>query len=381
MIPRGRLGRAARLVTGSLGVTRAAATLGQLKGGAQKLGQMLALVADGLPEGMGDRFGRLFSDAEPRLFEELRGQVPPCVEDVEPTPFAAASLGQVHRARWSADGRLVAVKLLYPGVADALRADLDNLDTAAVPARLVGGGARLLAGLRESLLAELDLRREAAHAHTIADALRPWPRLRVAVPLFASEVALVSPLLPGPPLHTVLRPVGAGPADPRQVADDVVAAICGPVFSAHVVNGDAHPGNLLLLPDGLGVVDFGAVAPVPDVATIEATLDRLLRGDREGALEGLGVRAPALERDLQPLLGPLSPGPWDFGSDALMAHLSAVKARHPFGVREVPISAERLPLVRATLGLHHALRRLGVRYPLAERLAELRVEAHRPRSG
>jgi hypothetical protein len=64
-----------------------------------------------------------------------------------------------------------------------------------------------------------------------------------------------------------------------------------------------------------------------------------------------------------------------------MAHLSAVKARHPFAVREVPISAERLPLVRATLGLHHALRRLGVCYPLAERLAELRVEAHRPRSG
>lgn len=366
------------MVTGSFGADRAAATLGQLKGGAQKLGQMLALVADGLPPELGARFGRLFSEAEPRPFAEVAGLVPPGVYDVDPVPFAAASLGQVHRARWEADGQLVAVKLLYPGVADALRADLDNLASAALPARAIGGAGVMIAGLRESLLAELDLRREAAHAATIAAALRPWPRLRVAVPLSATETALVSPLLEGPPLHQVLRPVGPGPADPRQVADDVVAAICGPVFSAHVVNGDAHPGNLVLLPDGLGVVDFGAVSPLTDVDTLVRTLDGLLVGRRQGALAGLGIRAAALEAELQPLLGPLGPGLWPFADDTLMAHLSEVKRRHPFAVREVPFAADRLPLVRATLGLHHILRRLGEPYPLGETLARLRVEAGRP---
>lgn len=379
MIPRGRLRRAARLVTGSFGADRAAATLGQLKGGAQKLGQMMALVADGLPPELGARFGRLFSESEPRPYAEVAGQVPAGVVDVDPVPFAAASLGQVHRARWEADGQLVAVKLLYPGVADALRADLDNLASMALPARAVSGAGVVLTGLRESLLAELDLRREAAHAATIAAALRPWPRLRVAVPLLATEVALVSPLLDGPPLHQVLRPAGPGPANARQVADDVVAAICGPVFSAHVVNGDAHPGNLLLLPDGLGVVDFGAVSAVPDVATLEATLDAVLAGRRQGALAGLGIRAAALEAELQPLLGPLGPGAWPFADDTLMAHLSEVKRRHPFAVREVPFAADRLPLVRATLGLHHTLRRLGEPYPLGEALAGLRADARAAR--
>ncbi len=363
------------MVTGSLGADRAVATLGQLKGGAQKLGQMLALVSDGLPPELGQRFGRLFAEAEPRPFDELRAQVPECVYEIEPVPFAAASLGQVHRARWLADGRPVAVKLLYPGIADALRADLDNLDTAALPARLVGGAAVMLSGLRESLLAELDLRREAAHAQTIAAALAPWPRLRVATALYADERALVSPLLEGPPLHRVMAPDGPGPANPLQVADDVVAAICGPVFSRHVVNGDAHPGNLLLWPDGLGVVDFGAVAPVPDVPGLEATLDRLLAGDRRGALAGLGIRAAALEAELQPLLGPLSPGAWDFGHDTLMADLGEVKRRNAFALREVPFAADRLPLVRATLGLHHTLRRLGVCYPLGESLGRLRADA------
>lgn len=381
MIPRGRLRRAARMVTGSLGADRAVATLGQLKGGAQKLGQMLALVSDGLPPELGARFGKLFAEAEPRPFAELRAQVPECVFEVEQVPFAAASLGQVHRARWLEDGRPVAVKLLYPGIADALRADLDNLDAAALPARAFGGASVMLAGLRESLLSELDLTREARHAATIAAALRPWPRLKVAVPLFASEVALVSPLLVGPPLHTVLRPAGPGPADPMRVAGDVVAAICGPVFSGHVVNGDAHPGNLLLLEDGLGVVDFGAVSPVPDVATLEATLDALMRGERHGALAGLGIRAAALERELQPLLGPLGPGAWDFGADTLMAELAEVKTRHPFALREVPFAADRLPLVRATLGLHHTLRRLDVRYPLGEALQQLRADARALASG
>lgn len=378
MIPTSRLGRAGRLLGAVVTPTAGVATLGRLKGGAQKLGQTLALVADSLPPELRGRLGGLFTEAEPRPWAEEADAVaalpPDLLDTVEPVPFAAASMGQVHRGT-TVDGRAVAVKILYPGVAEALRADLDNLDTAALPARLVGGGAEMLAGLRGALLAELDLRVEAAHADTMADALAPWPRLRVARPLAATADVLVAELLEGPSLHRVLRPVGPGPADPLALADDLVAAVFGPVFRAGWVNADAHPGNLLVQPGGLGLVDFGACAPVPDVPRLVAALDRALAGHTDGVLEGLGVTAGVLEADLLPCLGPLGTGAWDFGHDTLLEQLGEVKRRRPLALRHLPFRPERLPLIRATMGLHHALRRLGAPFPLGEALARVRAQA------
>lgn len=378
MITTSRLRRAGRMLGAALGPTGAAQTLGQLKGGAHKLGQTFALVADSLPPELRDSLGGLFGAAEPRPWAEvgpLLDALPAgLLADVEPAPFAAASMGQVHRGRLG-DGRAVAVKLLYPGVAAALRADLDNLKTTALPARLIDGGTQLLAGLGAALLAELDLRAEAHHAAAMAEALRPWPRLRVAAPIFATQDVLVAELLAGPTLHDVLRPVGPGPADPLALAEDLVAAVMGPVFSASLVNADAHPGNLLVIEGGLGLIDFGAVAPVPDVPTLADALDRALTGRRDGVLAGLGVRAGALEEELQIMLEPLGPGRWDFGHDTLLERLGELKRRRPLALRQLPFSAERLPLIRAVMGLHHGLRRLGVPFALGEALARARARA------
>ncbi len=320
------------------------------------------------------------------VFDGLPAEVRARIE-LDEQPFAAASLGQVHRGRL--DGQDVAVKLQYPGVRAALIADLDNLGTAALPARLVEGAGAVLTGLRASLLGELDLRTEAAASARMAEALAPWPRLRVARALVATEQVLVSTFLEGPTLHAVLPETG-GPrtrarapgqsagstsdtiTDTHTLADDLVAAVLGPVFSAGIVNADAHPGNILLLPDGLGLVDFGAVTTVSDVATLDRTLTQILGGRRLGMLSGLGLEVGPLEQHVLPLLDPLGAGTWNFADDTLLRHLGEVKRRHPFAVRNAPFAPDRLALIRATLGLHHALRRLAIPFALGESLATVR---------
>jgi predicted unusual protein kinase regulating ubiquinone biosynthesis (AarF/ABC1/UbiB family) len=377
----GRIGRGARLIGAAVRQEHARLALGRLKGGAQKLGQTLALVADGMPDEVRRQMGALFSAAEPVPWSTLAPELEALPADlraaltVDPEPLAAASVGQVHRGRL--DGVEVVVKVLYPDITRALTADLDNLAGVAAPARLFGGAAATLTGLRAHLLAELDLRVEAQRAQQIADAVAPWPHLRVAVPVAATERVLVAPHLPGSTLHDTLPPEGAGPADPHGLAGLLVAAVFGPVFRAGVVNADGHPGNFVVTPGGLGLIDFGAVAPVPDVPRLGATLDRLLVGDTRGALDGLGVRAGPLEAELGVLLGPLGPGAWPFGRDDLMEQLGQIKRRHPFAIREVPFDPARLPLIRATIGLHHALRRLGVDFALGACLADVRAAAAR----
>lgn len=381
MIVTSRLGRAGRLLGSAVVAPHAGvAALGRLKGGAQKLGQTMALVADSLPAELKGRLGGLFGEAEPRPWEEVAGSIDGLpanlLADVEHLPFAAASIGQVHRGHL-ADGRAVAVKVLYPGVGDALRADLDNLHAAALPARFISGGAEMLSGLRGALLAELDLRVEARHAAAMRAALAPWPRLHVAEPIFATEQVLVAELLAGRTLHATLAPVGPGPSDPEQLAEDLVAAVFGPVFRAGLVNADAHPGNVIVTGGGLGLIDFGAVAPVRDVATLARGLDDALGGRTDGVLGALGVNAGALERDLRFVLGPLGPGRWDFGSDTLLEQLGEVKRSKPLALRHLPFATDRLPLVRATMGLHHALRRIGMPFALGEALARAREVADR----
>ena len=101
MIPTSRLGRAGRLLGSALGPMSGVATLGRLKGGAHKLGQTLALVADSMPADVRERLGGLFCAAEPRPWDEVKGALDALpaglLAEVEPAPFAAASMGQVHR--------------------------------------------------------------------------------------------------------------------------------------------------------------------------------------------------------------------------------------------------------------------------------------------
>src|SRR4029077_14041001 len=148
-----------------------AATLGAMKGVLMKIGQMASYVDDGLAPAVRRTLSRLQDSVPPMspelaaavLREELGAAPEQAFARWDPEPIAAASIGQVHRAI-THDGRAVAVKVQYPGIAEAIAADLDNVALLRRMLRITAPSQdvdALLAELRERVLEEIDYRREA----------------------------------------------------------------------------------------------------------------------------------------------------------------------------------------------------------------------------
>ena len=290
------------------------ATLGELKGGAAKLGQAMSVFEAAMPEEVAAPYRsalRRLTDAAPAMpaqvarrivAADLAAACGPGWRDrlvaLDDTPAAAASIGQVHRGRWRDDGGQiveVAVKVQYPGVGTALRSDLRQ---ARLLARVMAKLTRLnVSGLADELASriveELDYVREgrvqaevaAAFTDRIPQALaaaraagvcEPPGRAMVTVPAVyaATPRVLITGWLEGVSLSTLLDgrtdllPAGWRELD-RSDAADLAArllshAIYAPAACTGWMHADLHPGNFLLLPGGrLGMLDFGAVAAVP----------------------------------------------------------------------------------------------------------------------
>jgi predicted unusual protein kinase regulating ubiquinone biosynthesis (AarF/ABC1/UbiB family) len=181
------------------------------------------------------------------------------------TPVASASIGQVHKAVWS-DGREVAVKIQYPGADEALRADLKTIQ------RLVGVFKQLAPGvdiqgivdeLIERTDMELDYRLEAENQRAFAKAYRDDPHFRVPAIVASAPKVVIAEWMDGIPMSVIIR---EGTPEQRDLMGTRLSEL---TFDApkrlQMMHGDAHPGNFMLLPDGrMGVIDFGAVAPLPD---------------------------------------------------------------------------------------------------------------------
>jgi hypothetical protein len=348
------MGSSSRLIQAAVRHDRARVALRRLhgqRGGAVGLGQTLAMIAEGMPREFRTQMGALDLVARPVPWCDLAHELvslPDGIGDalrVDPEPLATSFVGQVHRAKL--DGDDVIVKVLHP----------------------------VVAGPGEGRRAAPDLREEARSALQIAEALAPWPRLRVAATVAVSERVLVAAHLDGQTLHALLPPEGSGPAHPNDLATLLVAAVFGPVFRAGLVNADAHPRNFIVTENGIGLVDFGAVRDVPDVPALSSALDVLLEGLSRGGLSGLGVRAAGLDAELAPLLDPLGPGAWPFGDDDLMDQLGAIKRGNPLEVGQVGFDDGRVPRLRAAIGVHHALCRMGLEFALGDCLANLRETA------
>lgn len=384
-VPTGRLSRLSRLAgLGPRAALAAAAarpdalgavlerTLGELKGGSLKLGQLVAQVADDLPAPVRARLGRLYAEVPPLPLESFRdalAEVAPFAE-LETEPFAAASLGQVH-AGVLPDGTRVAVKLQYPGVAEALRDDVDVLRRAAgavtLGGRLVDAGPTL-AALAADTLGELDYAAEAERRELLAAAVADRPELVVPRVHAAWSGARVLTLdrIDGPTLHAFCD----------RAPPDVRATVVGPLLGAvlrpaarGVINADAHPGNFVVLgPGRLGLLDFGAVRAWPRAAALRGLLGAMLDGaPLADPLEAVGVsialptpRRAAYAAEVAAAFAPLVRGTWDPTGPSIAAALGEIKQRHPLDTLAVTVGPEALPLARALLGLHHALRRLGV---------------------
>ncbi|WP_322819227.1 AarF/ABC1/UbiB kinase family protein [Tepidiforma sp.] len=285
-------------------VTRA---MGEMKGAAMKVGQVLSMLSGVVPPEMAEGLARLQADAPPMAFELVEevleaayGRSPKAVfRSLEREPFAAASIGQVHRAvLW--DGSRVAVKVQYPGVREAIERDLANVAVLLGVGGLVAKGldiGTLVRDLGEGIRGELDYRREAAWQQRFFDAFEGHAFVRVprVYHELTTETVLVQEWLPGLPFREALRL----PQEERNRLGEMIYRFCfGSLYRHGLFNGDPHPGNYLLLGDGrIGFVDYGCVAEF-DAAVIEGfkrLIRALDRGDREGwraATEAIGILLP-----------------------------------------------------------------------------------------
>ncbi|MGZ4479665.1 MAG: ABC1 kinase family protein [Nocardioidaceae bacterium] len=306
-------------------------TLGELKGGAMKMGQALSIFEAALPEEVAapyrDQLTRLQDSAPPMsattvhsvLARELGARWRQKLVAFDDNPAAAASIGQVHRGRW-ADGREVAVKIQYPGAGEALMSDLRQITRLA---RTLGGlmpgmDIRALAAELEARVAEeLDYTLEAEAQRTFAAEFRDDPDFQIPDVVANTDKVLVSEWVDS--RASLARLIAEGTQEERNHYGQLYVRFlfAGPARTG-MLHADPHPGNFRLLTadgglDGLGIVDYGAVARLPEHG-LPRSIGRLMRiamlDDYDEVLEQLraeGFVRPHIKidpEDLRDYLGP-----------------------------------------------------------------------------
>jgi len=280
-------------------------TLGELKGGAMKFGQALSVLEAALPEEVAapyrDHLTALQDSAPPMPTQTVREQIGRSLGAdwrdqlvwLEGAPSAAASIGQVHRGRWQ-DGSDVAVKVQYPGAGEALMSDLRQLARVARGIAPVFPGIDikpLVAELQARAADELDYQLEADAQAAYAEAYRDDPDVVVPGVIEVGEQVLVTEWLDSP--YSLSRVIREGTQAERDHYGRLFVTFLfeGPRRTG-MLHADPHPGNYRVLPndDGspgrLGVLDFGAVARLPERKLPEA-MGRLMRVAAESSADEL----------------------------------------------------------------------------------------------
>jgi len=295
--------------------------LAQMRGAAMKVGQMISMVdLDGLPEEERDELQRRlaalrddvppvrFADLEKLMRQEFGGPLRDVFREFDERAFAAASIGQVHRAT-TVDGEDVAVKIQYPGVAEAVDTDLRNA-TLLLPLvkRLAPGldGKALAAEMRERIGEELDYELEAQNQRRIERLLRGHPFVRVprVNTSLSTRRVLVSEYVEGERFEAVRR---AEESQRDRYGEIVFRLYFGLLYRDRIALGDPHPGNYLLCPDGrVCFLDYGLLRDV-DASRVaaERAIALAVRDDNADALKAaLGAggylpdsRAAAVDAD------------------------------------------------------------------------------------
>jgi len=372
--------QAARQVTGGLLA---------LRGPAMKLGQMLSLQTDLLPEEMIDELGRLQMEApgmHPTLvraqFRSSMGRNPEQLfAQFDPEPFAAASLGQVHHAL-TPEGDDVAVKIQYPGIGDAIASDFKLLRTIALPAQLSRYVTReMLDELQTQIVTETDYGREADNIDFFRTGLEPLGF--VSVPAVHREYSgarvLTMSRLAGGHLDALLA------TDPPQELRDRIGASLMELYYFQLLrmqafHADPHWGNYLFREDGsIGLVDFGCVKYVPPKFVENLRKIFLYPGPRDSedfrrlleerySLYGKRIGAAttrALVHFAERFYGRVYPPeierddvPFDFSDPGILRDYTTASLRVTRARGALP---EYVFLARAEAGLYQTLHRLGAR--------------------
>ena len=300
-----------------------ASVLGEMKGAAMKLGQLASFIdTELLPPEYAEiyqqQLAKLRTSAPPMpwsqvselLEEEYQGEpLDGVFSDLEHEAFAAASIGQVHRARLH-DGRAVAVKVQYPGIAEALEDDLRNAGMLIRLAKALAPGldpAAIAEELRLRVMEELDYEFEAQSQRAFSRAYRGHPFIHVPDVLtrLSRRRVLVTELVDGAGFERVKEL----PKAERDRFGEIVFRFCfGSIYHLQQFNADSHPGNYLLMGDGrVAFLDFGMTKRLdPEQIVLEqAAIDAASRRDPEAlrrALHDLGFVKHPTKLDVERLM-------------------------------------------------------------------------------
>ena len=277
--------------------------LGHMKGAAMKVGQVMSFLDVGLvPEEYREEFQRklgklrdaaptvTFKDMRKVIESELEEPLDEVFEEFEEEPIAAASIGQVYRARLRDDGRQVAIKVQYPGVDAAVRADMQNLGLILrVVKRIAPGMDPQAIGkeIRDRIEDELDYELEAGNQRSLARIFRGHPFIVVpdVVTSLSRQRVMVSEYVHGTGFEE-LKGYPQGERD--RIGEILFRFYFGCLYRLHQFSGDPHPGNSLVLDDGrMAFLDFGLFKRMPPGsvelevqvarAVVEGDLDTIMR--------------------------------------------------------------------------------------------------------
>lgn len=284
--------------------------LGTMKGVAMKLGQMMSVLdLDLVPENHRERFQKrlaVLRNAAPTVsfaamrtvIEEDFGKPLDAVfAEFDAEPVAAASIGQVYRARLH-DGRRVAVKVQYPGIDTAVRADLKNL---AMFRRVLQSAMpwvtpAVLDELRLNMEGELDYRAEAATQLQIAEIYTEHPFIIVprSLPEFSTTRVLVTEYVEGKGFEEIRQ---LPEAERNRIGEIIYRFYVGSLFAFNEFCGDPHPGNVLLAEDGrVGFLDFGLFNRMdPEHVRFEVICLRAAAEDRAEDLRQLMIQRGVID--------------------------------------------------------------------------------------
>jgi hypothetical protein len=368
--------------------------LGAMKGPAMKLGQLLSMHTGMLPEEARRELVELqmqapgmHSTLARAQFKSSLGKDPEeLFREFEPEPFAAASLGQVHRAV-TRKGERVAVKIQYPAIRSAIENDFMLLRSATFPGRLSGFIPNaLLDEIQRGILEETDYRQEADNLDLFHKGLAGLGF--VTIPRvyreFSTERVLTMSFVEGEKMDDFLK------RKPSQELRDLVAARVAEAHETQIirlkaVHADQHPGNYLFRTDGsIGLVDFGCVKRISfDVVALrqcfrERSWRKSEAAERRYLRTVFDPRAPlAHARKMLPLIERLAD--LDFPEDStadLILDYRDHKSREKLlklgseywkrMIRYKLINPEFAFLSRASFGLHHLLQSLGARINISE---------------
>ena len=334
------------LTPGNVG--RLADRLSNLRGAAMKLGQMISMDSgDFLPPELAQVMARLRDDAHHMPPQQLQQVLAAQwgkdwrtrFRRFEPRPIAAASIGQVHRAT-THDGRVLAIKVQYPGVRESIDSDVDNVATLLRVSGLLPKEldiAPLLAEAKRQLAEEADYAREGAQMTLFGRLLADNPNLLVPVldPEFTTTNVLAMSFLEGEPIESLTT----APQETRDaVTTTLIHLVLRELFEFGVMQTDPNFANYRYQPDTgrLVLLDFGAARAVdPDSANAyRSLLQVLLDNDRSGARQAalaagfLGQGAidghgDQLDGMIDIILGEVNrPGAFDFGDRRFVRTLS-----------------------------------------------------------